>query len=132
MKRLIVKFELNFIPEVKQKIEQDIQKQWSEGSVIILPVGVRYEIVEDTKSEAAIWLDQEIARRKEQMKPYEMELKLPYEKEDLIKATWGVADETEPHVVYRCSHCEETQVTDHIYTFKYCPNCGAKMKGKRA
>ena len=34
-----------------------------------------------------------------------------------------------PARIYECSICNHNVLTDHIDTYKYCPNCGARMKG---
>ena len=45
-------------------LEAKIQKEWKEGKVVFIPVFCDYEIIDDGVNEAAIWLDQEIEKRK--------------------------------------------------------------------
>lgn len=45
---------------------------------------------------------------------------------DTIQGEWHLIS---PARVYECSICNHNVLTDHIDTYKYCPNCGARMKG---
>lgn len=64
MKRLIVKCNSIFREEEKMGIEAKIRREWEEGKVVFIPDGYDFEIVDDGVNEAAIWLDQEIEKRK--------------------------------------------------------------------
>lgn len=64
MKRLIVKYNRVIRREEMDKIEAKVQKEWKEREAVILPECCDYEIIDDGVNEAAIWLDQEIEKRK--------------------------------------------------------------------
>ena len=64
MKRLIVKYNRVIRREEMDKIEAKVQKEWKEREAVILPECCEYEIIDDGINEAAIWLDQEIEKRK--------------------------------------------------------------------
>lgn len=64
MKRLIVKYNSIFRGEERMGIEAKIQKEWKEREAVFIPEGCDYEIIDDGVNEAAIWLDQEIEKRK--------------------------------------------------------------------
>lgn len=46
------------------KIEAKAQKAWKEKEAVFIPECCEYEIIDDGVNEAAIWLDQEIEKRK--------------------------------------------------------------------
>lgn len=51
----------------------------------------------------------------------------------VVHGKW--ADESEVvaghfHSVHRCSACDYTTETSHIYFYDYCPCCGARMDGE--
>ena len=50
---------VNCVPELKQNLYE-----WEEGKAVFIPDGYDYEIIDDGVNEAAIWLDQEIEKRK--------------------------------------------------------------------
>lgn len=64
MKRLIVKYNSIFREEERMGIEAKIQKEWKEREAVFIPKDCDYEIIDDGVNEAAIWLDQEIEKRK--------------------------------------------------------------------
>jgi hypothetical protein len=64
MKRLIVKYNSIFREEEKMGIEVKIRREWEEKKVVFIPDGCDFEIIDDGVNEAAIWLDQEIEKRK--------------------------------------------------------------------
>lgn len=64
MKRLIVKYNRVIRREEMDKIEAKAQKEWKEKEAVFIPECCDYEIIDDGVNEAAIWLDQEIEKRK--------------------------------------------------------------------
>lgn len=64
MKRLIVKYNRVIHREEMDKIEAKAQKEWKEKEAVFIPECCDYEIIDDGVNEAAIWLDQEIEKRK--------------------------------------------------------------------
>lgn len=64
MKRLIVKYNSILKEDGGMQLEAKIQKEWKEGKVVFIPDFCDYEIIDDGVNEAAIWLDQEIEKRK--------------------------------------------------------------------
>lgn len=64
MKRLIVKYNRVIRREEMDKIEAKAQKEWKEKEAVFIPECCDYEIIDDGINEAAIWLDQEIEKRK--------------------------------------------------------------------
>lgn len=64
MKRLIVKYNSIYSVEERIDIEAKIQRAWKEREAVFIPGGCDYEIIDDGVNEAAIWLDQEIEKRK--------------------------------------------------------------------
>ena len=64
MKRLIVKYNAIYSVEERIDIEAKIQRAWKEREAVFIPEGCDYEIIDDGVNEAAIWLDQEIEKRK--------------------------------------------------------------------
>jgi len=64
MKRLIVKYNSIYSVEERIDIEAKIQRAWKEREAVFIPEGCDYEIIDDGVNEAAIWLDQEIEKRK--------------------------------------------------------------------
>lgn len=64
MKRLIVKYNSIFREEDRMEIEAKIRREWEERKAVFIPKGCDYEIIDDGVNEAAIWLDQEIEKRK--------------------------------------------------------------------
>ena len=64
MKRLIVKYNFHFAEAERMRIEVKIQKEWKEREAVFIPKDCEYEIIDDGINEAAIWLDQEIEKRK--------------------------------------------------------------------
>jgi hypothetical protein len=64
MKRLIVKYNSIFEETERMEIEAKIRREWEERKAVFIPDGCDYEIIDDGVNEAAIWLDQEIEKRK--------------------------------------------------------------------
>ena len=46
------------------EIEAKIRREWEERKAVFIPKDCDYEIIDDGVNEAAIWLDQEIEKRK--------------------------------------------------------------------
>lgn len=62
MKKLIIK--PNCIKQKDENVEKIIE-QWTSGSsVVVVPPGYDVEVVDDGRNEVAIYLDQEIEKRK--------------------------------------------------------------------
>jgi hypothetical protein len=124
MKRLIVKYNRVIRREEMDKIETKVQKEWKEREAVILPECCDYEIIDDGVNEAAIWLDQEIEKRKAAV-------------EEFCKNLNEEFDEVDQFV---CSECDirlegwhridydEGEKEYFEYTLKYCPNCGRKIR----
>ena len=64
MKRLIVKYNSIFEKTERMEIEAKIRREWKERKAVFIPDCCDYEIIDDGINEAAIWLDQEIEKRK--------------------------------------------------------------------
>ena len=64
MKRLIVKYNSIFRETERMEIEAKIRREWEERKAVFIPECCDYEIIDDGVNEAAIWLDQEIEKRK--------------------------------------------------------------------
>lgn len=48
--------------------------------------------------------------------------------EEADEGEWRVIDDDDAYTLYQCTVCKN-QMFD-CSTYKYCPNCGVKMKGK--
>ncbi len=62
MKKLIIK--PNCIKQKDENVEKIIEQWTSSSSVVVVPPGYDVEVVDDGRNEVAIYLDQEIEKRK--------------------------------------------------------------------
>jgi hypothetical protein len=68
MKRLIIKYNRIIRLSERVEIEAKAQREWEEKRAVFIPECCDYEIIDDGVNEAAIWLDQEIEKRKAAVK----------------------------------------------------------------
>jgi rubrerythrin len=108
MKRLIVKYNRVIRREEMDKIETKVQKEWKEREAVILPECCDYEIIDDGVNEAAIWLDQEIEKRKAAVE--EKNLKF------------------EGCITWKCPRCGYTFYNQDETASIICPNCKTKTR----
>ena len=134
MKRLIVKYNSIFREEERMEIEVKIRREWEERKAVFIPEGCDYEIIDDGVNEAAIWLDQEIEKRKAAVEAPKAAVK---EFCDNINDTYDEVDQ------FICSECGielqdwkrierdmnfKNEIDIHEYILKFCPNCGRKIR----
>lgn len=108
MKRLIVKYNRVIRREEMDKIEAKAQKEWKEKEAVFIPECCDYEIIDDGVNEAAIWLDQEIEKRKAAVE--EKNLKF------------------EGCITWKCPRCGYTFYNQDETASIICPNCKTKTR----
>lgn len=124
MKRLIVKYNENLRIEERVDIEVKIQKEWKERKAVFIPDCCDYEIIDDGVNEAAIWLDQEIEKRKAAVEEFCHNLNEDYDEEDqFVCSECDIRLEDWKRVDY-----DEGEKEYFSYELKFCPNCGRKIR----
>ena len=130
MKRLIVKCNSIFREEERMGIEAKIRREWEERKVIFIPDGYDFEIIDDGVNEAAIWLDQEIEKRKAEVPKAAVEEE-EYHKETceslqktIVKLNEIVQEQGLKLKEYKKAAVEEKNLKfEGCITWK-CPRCG--------
>jgi uncharacterized protein with PIN domain len=102
-----------------------IIEQWESGqSIIVVPPEYVVEVVEDGRNEAAIWLDQEIEKRKAAVEEFCDNLNEDYDEADqFVCSECDIRLEDWKRVDY-----DEGEKEYFSYELKYCPNCGRKIR----
>ena len=116
MKRLIVKYNRVIRREEMDKIEAKAQKEWKEKEAVFIPECCDYEIIDDGVNEAAIWLDQEIEKRKAAVENKK------------VKYIHKILNLERYFESYTCTECRYRFEGSNVILPKYCPGCGKEIE----
>ena len=75
-----------------------------------------------------------VRKAKDKSEAHRMLIQLPSAKPQRIKGRWiddGLYSDNFPHHAWHCSECEESVLEIDEPWFKFCPNCGAYMRGEQ-